>query len=168
MNFDDPKIHQESSIKDYVWFLVIIFGIFLVSLAIYYFTAFGSPVLNFMRIFMAVFFLIFASFKFLDLDGFADSYVNYDVVAAKFRNYAYAYPFIELGLSACYFLNIPGTNLVTVVVMAVGSYGIAKQLLRGNKIKCACLGTFVMLPLSTVSLVEDALMGLMALIMIVL
>lgn len=161
------KNHKEGTLVDYIIFASILAGIVLISLIVYYFTAFGSPATNLMRIFMGVFFLVFGGFKFLDLDAFANSYVNYDLIAAKFRNYAYAYPFIELLLSLGYFLNLPGTNVATLIFMAIGSFGVGKQLLRGSKIQCACLGTFVKLPLTTVSLVENAAMGLMALMLVI-
>ncbi|HEY5825598.1 MAG TPA: cation transporter, partial [Cyclobacteriaceae bacterium] len=47
-----------------------------------------------MRVFMAGFFLIFSFFKMLDLNGFADSYSMYDVIAKKFKGWGYAYAFI--------------------------------------------------------------------------
>jgi hypothetical protein len=45
---------------------------------------------------------------------------------------------------------------------------VIRSLLARRKIQCACLGTFFDLPMSTVTLVEDALMAVMALVMIVL
>ena len=94
------------------------------------------------------------------------SYIGYDIVARIFTPYAYIYPFIELALSFGYFLNLPYINLFTVVIMITGAVGVAQQLLRGSKIKCACLGTYVKLPLTTVSLVEDLTMGVMALVLL--
>ncbi|RYD91584.1 MAG: heavy-metal-associated domain-containing protein, partial [Sphingobacteriales bacterium] len=51
-----------------------------------------------MTVFMSGFFLTFSFFKMLDLQGFADSYSSYDIVAKKFRGWGYIYAFIELGL----------------------------------------------------------------------
>lgn len=51
-----------------------------------------------MRHFMSGFFLIFSFFKLLNIKGFADSYVMYDVLAKKIPVWAYLYVFIELGL----------------------------------------------------------------------
>lgn len=155
----------ESSPKEYVKFIGVILGILIVS----YFAAItwgGLSVTNFLKMFMGVFFLVFGLFKLLDLKGFAESYIGYDVIAKRSIAYAYAYPFIELALALGYFLNIPYTEWVTLIIMVVGSIGVFKELMRGSKIKCACLGTYIKLPLTTVSLVEDVAMGLMALLMI--
>ena len=113
---------------------------------------------------MAGFFLVFSFFKLLDLTAFADSYQMYDVIAARSRGYALAYPFIELVLGVAYVVRFEPvlTNAVTLVVMLVGAYGVLKSLLAGRKIRCACLGAVLNLPMTYVTLVEDALMAVMA------
>lgn len=118
-----------------------------------------------MQNFMGGFFIAFSFFKLLDLRGFADSYRMYDIVAKRFGIYGYIYPFIELLLGAAYlsgFLPV-ATNLVTVVVMSISSIGVVQSVLAKRKIRCACLGTVFNLPMSTITLVEDALMVVMAL-----
>jgi hypothetical protein len=161
----DHSAHEEGTLKDYLIFFGILLGIFFIAF-IYEHLRGGFDMRDFMRVFMGVFFLVFGIFKLLDLRGFVMSYIDYDIIAKKITVYAYAYPFIELALALGYFFSIPYINYGTVVIMAVGSVGVAKELLRGSKIKCACLGTYVKLPLTTVSLVEDLAMGLMALILI--
>ena len=46
--------------------------------------------------------------------------------------------------------------------MLISSIGVIKSLRSGMNIKCACLGTVLSVPLSTVSVVENLGMGLMA------
>jgi len=58
-----------------------------------------------MQHFMAGFFLVFSFFKLLNLKGFAESYVMYDVVAKKIPFWAYSYAFVEVGLGISYLLN---------------------------------------------------------------
>ncbi len=113
-----------------------------------------------MRVFMSGFFLTFSFFKMLDLDGFADSYATYDIVAKKFRQWGYVYAFIELGLGTAYAMNLQPfiTNLVTVVVMTVSLIGVLQSVLNKRKIRCACLGAVFNLPMSTVTIIEDSLM----------
>ncbi len=113
---------------------------------------------------MGLFFLIFAMFKLFDLSGFADGFQMYDIVAKRFRGYAYAYPFIELILGALYLSGQLAvfTNSLTLIVMAVSAIGVFISMKRGYKFKCACLGTVLNIPLSTVSLVENIGMGAMA------
>lgn len=123
---------------------------------------------GFMSDFMGGFFVVFAFFKLLDLRGFADSYQSYDIVAARLRAYAFAYPFIELLLGAAYLARFQlfYTNLVTIVVMSVGGIGVLQSVLSQRKIQCACLGTVFNLPMSTVTLVEDFGMVAMAAVMV--
>lgn len=115
---------------------------------------------QFMRIFMAGFFLTFSFFKMLDLNGFADSYSTYDIVAKKFRQWAYIYAFIELALGIAYAINFQPvfTNFVTLIVMSVSIVGVLQSVLNKRKIRCACLGAVFNLPMSTVTIIEDALM----------
>lgn len=122
-----------------------------------------------MRHFMAGFFLVFSFFKLLDLRGFVSAYRDYDLVAKSLPAWAWVYPFVELGLGIGYLLDmIPiVTNFVTCVVMTIGAVGVFKALLNRRRIRCACLGTALNLPMTTVSLVEDLLMAAMAAAMLV-
>jgi hypothetical protein len=158
-------METESTPKEYAKFIAVILGILLISC----FTAAswgGLSLANFFRVFMGAFFLVFGLFKLFDLRGFAMSYTGYDIIAKRWLSYAYIYPFIEIALALGYFFHVPSTEWVTLVVMVIGSIGVFKELMRGSKIKCACLGTYIKLPLTTVSLVEDVAMGIMALLMI--
>ena len=113
-----------------------------------------------MRIFMSGFFLSFSFFKLLDLNGFADSYSTYDIIAKKWRGWAYVYAFIELALGLAFALNLEPllTNGVTLVVMGISIVGVLQAVLNKRKIQCACLGAVFKLPMSTVTIIEDALM----------
>jgi copper chaperone CopZ len=121
-----------------------------------------------MRHFMAGFFIVFAFFKLLNLQGFATSYRMYDIVAAKWAGWGYIYPFVELALGVLYLLNIAPvfTNWATVVVLGVSSIGVIKSNLDKKQIKCACLGDVFNLPMSTVTIVEDLSMVAMAVAML--
>jgi copper chaperone CopZ len=121
-----------------------------------------------MRVFMAGFFLTFSFFKMLDISGFADSYSMYDIVAKKFRIWGYLYVFIEALLGISYSLNFQPfiTNIVTLIVMAISIAGVLKSVMNKSKIRCACLGAVFNLPMSTVTIIEDALMILMSAIML--
>lgn len=123
---------------------------------------------HFMNVFMAGFFLVFSFFKMLNLKGFADSYVMYDVVAKAVPAWAYLYAFIELGLGIAYTINFNPfiTNIITLVVMSVSIIGVLKSVLNKQKIQCACLGAVFNLPMSTVTIIEDALMIAMSAIML--
>ena len=122
-----------------------------------------------MRVFMSGFFLVFSFFKLLNLNAFADSYAMYDVVARKFKSWGYAYAFIELGLGISFALNLQPylTNWVTFIVMAISIVGVLQSVLNKRKIQCACLGAVFNLPMSTVTIIEDALMIIMSVTMLI-
>lgn len=124
--------------------------------------------MQWMRHFMAGFFLVFSFFKMLNLKGFAESYVTYDVIAKKIPSWAYIYAFIELALGIAYLTNFISfiTNLVTAVVMAVSIIGVLQTVLNKKKIQCACLGAVFNLPMSTVTIIEDGLMIVMSVAML--
>jgi copper chaperone CopZ len=114
--------------------------------------------------FMAGFFLVFSFFKFLDLAGFADAYSTYDLLAQKWRPWGYIYPFLELGLGLAYLFRVApfATNLAAILLMSFSSLGVIAALRRRQTIRCACLGTVLKLPMSTITLVEDLGMVAMA------
>lgn len=117
-----------------------------------------------MRYFMAGFFLTFSFFKLLDLNAFADAYAGYDLLAARWHGWGLIYPFVELGLGLAYLANFQPTltNWITLIVMGFSAIGVIRAVLNKTKIRCACLGTVFQLPMSTVTIVEDVGMVLMA------
>ncbi|HET8962607.1 MAG TPA: cation transporter [Chitinophagales bacterium] len=125
--------------------------------------------MQWMNQFMAGFFLVFSFFKLLNLSGFAESYAMYDIVAKRIKGYAYLYAFIELGLGIAYLTNLNPfvTNLITTIVMSVSIVGVLQSVMNKQKIKCACLGDVFNLPMSTITIIEDALMIGMSLTMII-
>jgi hypothetical protein len=122
-----------------------------------------------MQHFMAGFFLVFSFFKLLNLKGFAESYVMYDVVARKIPIWAYIYAFTELilGLAFLTGFNPLITNSGTFLVMSVSIIGVLQSVLNKKKIQCACLGVIFNLPMSTVTIIENALMIIMSGLMII-
>lgn len=122
-----------------------------------------------MQNFMAGFFLTFSFFKMLDLSGFADSYATYDIVAKKWGGWGYVYAFIEFGLGLAFLLRLNPmlVNGVTFSVMSISLIGVLQSVLQKRKIRCACLGAVFNLPMSTVTIIEDALMIAMSGIMII-
>lgn len=123
-----------------------------------------------MNAFMGGFFLVFSFFKMLDVRGFATSYRTYDLVAAAWPTWGYIYPFVELVLGAAYVTSVLPwlTNSVTLALMLVGAVGVLRALLNKRRIRCACLGTVLKLPLTQVTLAEDVVMALMAATMLLL
>ena len=119
---------------------------------------------DFMRFFMAGFFLTFSFFKFLDLNGFANAYTGYDLLAMKVPVWGKIYPFVEFFLGIAYLsaFLLPVTNILNITVMVFSSIGVIRSVVNKKQIQCACLGTVFNLPMSTVTIIEDLLMVGMA------
>ena len=117
-----------------------------------------------MNIFMAGFFITFSFFKMLDLKGFAESYAMYDIVAKKIPAWGFIYAFIELALGIAYATGFQPllTSIATLTVMSISIIGVLQSVLNKRKIQCACLGAVFNLPMSTVTIIEDALMIVMS------
>jgi hypothetical protein len=121
-----------------------------------------------MHYFMGFFLCQFAMLKLFQPSGFADGFQKYDLLAKNFRIYAYLYPLIELslGLGFLSFLYPILTYSLTLIVMGFGAIGVIVALKKGLNLRCACMGTILDVPLSTVTLTEDIGMGLMAALML--
>ncbi|MBK6829509.1 MAG: heavy metal translocating P-type ATPase [Flavobacteriales bacterium] len=147
------------------YFPLLLVFVFITGLALSTsFTAGYFEGMRFMAHFMAGFFLAFSFFKLLDLQGFANSYRGYDLLAMRIPAYGYVYPFIELALGIAYLMGFDPliTNLVTIVVMGFSTIGVLRAVVNKQRIQCACLGTVFNLPMSTVTILEDLLMVAMA------
>lgn len=120
--------------------------------------------IRWMRHFMAGFFLTFSFFKMLNLKGFKESYLMYDIIARKIPIWGYVYAFTELALGIAFLINFDPiiTNSITLIVMSISIIGVLKTVLDKKTIKCACLGDIFNLPMSTVTIIEDGLMILMS------
>ncbi len=119
--------------------------------------------------FMGLFLCQFALLKLFHPSDFADGFQMYDLIAKKFRGYAYLYPLIELALGLAYlsFIYPVATYLITLIVMGIGTVGVIRALKAGLDVRCACMGTILDVPLSTVTLSEDIAMGVMACLMLI-
>ena len=118
--------------------------------------------------FMAGFFLVFSFFKLLDLNGFRDAYATYDLLAKRWNGYGYVYPFLELGLGLAFLFQYELLYALyfSIVLMGFSSLGVIQALREKRKIRCACLGTVLNLPMFTITLVEDMGMVGMSVLML--
>lgn len=118
--------------------------------------------------FMAGFFLVFSGLKLLDVPGFAEGYSTYDLLARKAKAYGYVYPFLEITLGLAYLTNVApfATNVATVVLMVFSGIGVVQSVMQKRKFQCACLGTFIKVPLTKITIIEDFGMAAMAALML--
>lgn len=159
--------NKHYSLNDFLPLIAIIIAIvfFTIARRIIY----GWDVIAAMNDFMGSFFIVFSLFKVYNLHGFVEAYSMYDLIAKQSTTYAYLYPFIELGLGTAYLFHFQPilTNWVTLVIMIIGSIGVAYELAQNKSIVCACLGAVFKIPMTYVTLAEDALMAIMAIFMLI-
>ena len=123
---------------------------------------------NAMLDFMGLFYIIFSFFKILDIKGFSLSFRMYDPLAKKISTYGYIYPFIEilLGLMFLTRIEVNMALLITIIILGITSIGVTQTLLNKKTIECACLGTTLKLPMTEATFIENAIMIIMAIILL--
>lgn len=167
MENQETQDAKPSIVKKY-WPLVVL--ILIAALAAFALSSqFGRKEFSWMHFFMGVFLCQFAMLKLFHPRDFADGFQMYDLVAKKTRAYAYLYPLLELGLGLGYlsFFSPIFIYLATILILGVGAVGVCKALKEGLDIRCACMGTVLDVPLSTVTLTEDLAMVGMALFLFI-
>lgn len=164
----EPESKMQKKLREFKpLILVLLFIVIADALLLHFLNLEG--IMPAMRLFMGLFFLIFGLFKLLDLKGFVMSFAEYDLLAKHSKTYAYIYPFIELILGSLYLANLYPlqTNIATALLMFIGSIGVINVVwIKKRKIHCACLGAVIKLPMTSITVIEDVGMGLMALWMI--
>jgi len=154
---------QKTLLQTYAPLLVIIILLVLVS-----FKDAGNAHV-WMLNFMAGFFLVFGAFKMFDLRGFRDAYATYDLFAKRVSCYGLIYPFLELALGFAFLFRFQLEIALwfSIALMGFSSLGVIQALFEKKKIRCACLGTSLNLPMSTITVIEDVGMVIMALFMLI-
>ena len=162
----DNEIIKSSKIKQ-LKPLFIILGYISVTSILLNFRNWNST--NAMLDFMGLFYIIFSFFKILDIKGFSTSFKMYDPLAKKITIYGYIYPFIEilLGLMFLTRIEVNIALLITIIILGITSVGVTKTLLNKRTINCACLGTTLKLPMTEATFIENAIMIIMAIILLI-
>ena len=124
---------------------------------------------NAMLDFMGLFYIIFSFFKILDIKGFSKSFKMYDPLAKKITIYGYIYPFIEilLGLMFLTRIEVNIALLITIIILGITTVGVTQTLLNKKTINCACLGTTLKLPMTEATFIENAIMIIMAIVLLI-
>lgn len=164
---DDPENQDSTKLSDYLPLIVILLLSALMAGALLAFVQ-RWDTMRFMHLYMGFFLCILAMFKFFDLPGFSDGFQMYDLLAHRLRAYADVYPFLELGLGLAYLseISLIPTYIATIALMSFSAAGVIRSVTRGLDIHCACMGTVLKVPLSTVSILENVGMAVMAAVML--
>jgi cation transport ATPase len=163
-NFDIEE--EKSKLQQLKPLLLIIFYIAVASILLHYKNWSWS---EFMLDFMGLFYIVFSFFKMLDLKGFSESFKMYDPLAKRIPIYGWIYPFIEtvLGLLFLMRFELNIALIVTLFVLGITTIGVTKTLLDKKSIRCACLGTALKLPMTEATFIENAIMIIMAILMLI-
>jgi hypothetical protein len=161
---NDDRGLGEVTLKSYVPLIVVVGLVAMASLIVS--ARGGLSIQDFVLRFMTGFFLVFGAFKLMDLRGFAEGYATYDLVAGRWLGYGYAYPFVELafGFLMLYGVHSPELLWTEFAVMTVSGLGVVRKIARRESVQCVCLGTFLKVPLTYVTLIEDFGMAALALL----
>jgi len=121
--------------------------------------------------YMGIFFIIFSFLKLLNVSGFSMTFKKYDLISKIIPAYANSYPFIELSLGIIFLTQIQSiliyANVLTLIFMISQTIGIIKSLSKSEQIQCACMGSAVDVPLSSLTVAENIIMIAMATYMII-
>ena len=156
---------EKSKLQQLKPLLLIIFYIASASVLLHYKNWSWS---EFMLDFMGLFYIVFSFFKMLDLKGFPESFRMYDPLAKRVPFYGKVYPFIETALGLMFLMRfeINIALIITLIVLGITTIGVTKTLLDKKSIRCACLGTALKLPMTEATFIENAIMIVMATLML--
>lgn len=118
--------------------------------------------------YMGLFFMLFSFLKLLNVSGFSMTFKRYDLISKKVPGFSNIYPYIELTLAITFLTQsfLIYANILTLIFMASQSAGVYKSLRNHEQIQCACMGSAISLPLSSLTLIENFIMISMAMYMI--
>lgn len=159
-------VEEESKLQQLKPLFLILFYITVASVLLNYKEAnWESGMLDF----MGLFYIVFSFFKMLDFKGFATSFSMYDPLARAIPAYGKVYPFIETALGLMFLIRfqVEIALIVTIVILGITTVGVTKTLLSKKDIQCACLGTALKLPMTEATFIENAIMIVMAIIMLI-
>ena len=156
---------QKSKLQQLQPLLLILFYIATASILLHYKNWDGNAV---MLDFMGLFFIVFSFFKMLDLRNFPESFRMYDPLAKRVSIYGWIYPFIETALGLMFLMRfeIEIALIATLIILSITTVGVTKTLLDKKSIRCACLGTALKLPMTEATFIENAIMIVMAIVML--
>ena len=142
--------------------------LFLVSSVAFFLTLmmWSQDLMALMNGFMGFGLLCFGMLKAPDIQGFQKLFRKYDPFAKRIPAYGYAYPFIEIILAGLYLSGI-GIHIAvttTIICLSVNAVGVLQVMLKGETHICACVGSRFQLKVGKVTLAEDLLMIIMALL----
>lgn len=166
---DDLRAHLGKSAKSndetsYQPVIAIFLVAALMSIALVYATTNSFLPVKIFEWFIAISVCFLAIQKLQDIERFATTFLNYDLLAKRWLPYAKIYPFAE-ALGGILMLSGALTWLAAPIMLfigTIGAYSVFKAVyLEKRELKCACVGGDSNVPLGFVSLTENLMMMFM-------
>tara|TARA_B100000029_G_scaffold329683_1_gene321964 strand:- start:112 stop:720 length:609 start_codon:yes stop_codon:yes gene_type:complete len=119
---------------------------------------------QFMPYFMGSVLIGLSSLKLWDWDGFSKSFQKYDVIAKRNSAYAKAYPIMEMLIGIALILQIFVLNVAAalIVLISISTIGVVQSIVTKKEIECACMGSKIKVPMTSLTLIENGIMMIMA------
>ena len=113
---------------------------------------------------MGTIFIIFGLLKIVNLPKFVEIFNKYDIISQKIPGYAYIYPFIEIALGIAFLkkYKLKPVNYITIFIMVISIISVIISISKGQNLRCGCLGSFLHIPLSYVTITENIVMIIMS------
>lgn len=165
--FDELQAHfdiePEEQSSSYIPVIAIFSSTALLALAL------TSQGLGFIGAFMGLSIAFLAVLKLMNVNGFAQGFVQYDLLTKRWPAYAKLYPFAELavGLGIVSGMFVMPTAILAVLLGGIGGVSVVKAVyIDKQDLNCACVGGDSNVPLGAISFLENAMMILMGLWML--
>lgn len=146
------------------------FFLFFLSLLFSYFLLKNNFTKTFMESYMSSYLIIFGLVKTWNIKTFKKSFSMYDPLAKRSSAYAFFYPFLEILLGGLFFLNNNTVNLFLslfiLFIFSINTVGVLAIIKTKKIVQCACVGTFFVIPVSSLTLIENMAMFLMSFLML--
>ncbi len=169
VNYTPDILHRHGATMYSVRDLYPLFWILVVILSLSVATVWLLDVM-FMLSFMGWFFLVFGSVKILHIKAFIEAYHQYDLIAQHSKLYAFFFPFFEvlIGLSYLFMWQSKIMSGIVLVLMLVSAAGVAFRLHEGEVTPEVHMDTVFQIPMTWVTLGQNLLMAVMALLLLIL
>ena len=161
-------IQARSDKKEYRKFIGVL--VFIALAATLMSTLISFHVMDWIRWYVGSMLLVFGGCKLISMESFLQVFPRYDPLAAKFRWYSYIYPLVEVLLGSFYILDmLPGLRyIITFVMVSFGLIGMVVNLnIQGPSTHNTWLGNTFKLPMSTAILFEDAIVAVLAAVLVI-
>lgn len=120
------------------------------------------------RWFLGGFLIMFGGFKMIGIEVFLRVFPLYDLIAKRFALYKYAYPLLQAFIGMWYITGLSPLlrDIIVLVISFSGLWGMLKLVSARGAVRLAYLGNIIQLRYSTVTIIENATIVTLAIVML--